>query len=187
MIKELCNKPESGFLGFQMFGGIPPFTACADNQTTTGECEAMRICVVAGTTHSDIVQGMFPQRHVRPVPDMGSLFASLSDETCNVIAWESHGMTPTSAALNGYVNGPYEMGTRYFSREPLAIATLQDDTEWTDFVFWTLQALLTAEEHGVTQATAMQEMPTTNLFGERFKDMLRNAVGASGNYGEIYG
>ena len=24
MIKELANKPESGFLGFQMFGGIPP-------------------------------------------------------------------------------------------------------------------------------------------------------------------
>jgi hypothetical protein len=24
MIKELSNKPESGFLGFQMFGGIPP-------------------------------------------------------------------------------------------------------------------------------------------------------------------
>jgi general L-amino acid transport system substrate-binding protein len=170
-----------------MFGGIPEFTICAENQNTTGsECELLRICVDVGTTHYDVVRRMFPQRHVRPVSNMNSLFASLSDETCNVIAWESHGLTPTSVALNGYTNGPYQMGTRYFSREPLAIATRQDDTEWTDFVFWTLQALLTAEEHGITQATAVQAMPTTKLFGERFQDMFRNAVGASGSYGEIY-
>ena len=26
MLKELSQKPESGFLGFQIFGGIPPVT-----------------------------------------------------------------------------------------------------------------------------------------------------------------
>ena len=42
-----------------------------------------------------------------------------------------------------------------------------------------------AEERGLGKATATN-MPTTNLFGPLFRDMLQNAVAAGGAYNELY-
>ena len=42
-----------------------------------------------------------------------------------------------------------------------------------------------AEELGITKATA-SSMVSTDVFGEQFRHMFQNAVGANGNFGEIY-
>jgi len=52
-------------------------------------------------------------------------------------------------------------------------------------VSWIFDALVQAEESGITKATA-SSMVSTDIFGERFRNMFRSAVGASGNIGEIY-
>lgn len=46
-------------------------------------------------------------------------------------------------------------------------------------------ALFYAEENDITFAKANQ-MPIVNLFGPTFKRMLRDAIFATGNYGEMY-
>jgi hypothetical protein len=63
--------------------------------------------------------------------------------------------------------------------------TRDDDAPWSDVVNWVIQALLSAEEQGTTQTTA-ENMGTFGLLGEEFENLFIDAVGASGNYGEIY-
>merc|ERR1712087_376512 len=66
-----------------------------------------------------------------------------------------------------------------------ALATRQDDHDWASFVFWTLTALINAEENKIHSNTSI-DMPEQLLFGERLKRMLRDVVLSSGNFGDIY-
>ena len=63
--------------------------------------------------------------------------------------------------------------------------TRQDDTVWSNFVFWIVASTFYAEEEGITKDTA-DAMPEVSLFGPLYTDMFRLAIGAVGNYGEIY-
>lgn len=171
------------------FGGIAPYSACAQNvDTTSPECQAMRVCVQGGTTHEAIVKGLFPEHHV-VVPDQASLYHSFTAQACNVLANEGYNISPASLARHGYTADDYQLGdgntTRFFSKEPLAIATRQDDPFWSDVVEWIIQTLMEAEERGVTRLTA-STFPTTEVFGPALSDLFVNALTAVGNYGEIY-
>ena len=65
------------------------------------------------------------------------------------------------------------------------ILTREGDPQWSDFCYWIINSLVFAEEEEITQSSATQ-MPVVSLFGERHKQMFRDAVFAVGNYGEIY-
>lgn len=65
------------------------------------------------------------------------------------------------------------------------ILTREGDSQWSDFCYWVINALIYAEEQGITKTTAV-EMPVVSLFGESMKQMFRDAVFSGGNYGEIY-
>ena len=56
---------------------------------------------------------------------------------------------------------------------------------WSNVVFWIVTSIFFAEEEGITKDTA-DAMPEVSLFGPVYTDMFRLAVGAVGNYGEIY-
>jgi hypothetical protein len=86
----------------------------------------------------------------------------------------------------GY-DGDYGYGASVWSKEPLSIVTRNDDLVFSDFVNWVLESLIAAEENKISQDLASPTaIPSTNVFGESFKDMFSNAVGAVGNYGEMY-
>ena len=66
-----------------------------------------------------------------------------------------------------------------------ALATRQDDKDWAAYVFWALGALIYAEEKNITALTP-NEMPLVFVFGEDLSWMMKGAVLAVGNYGQIY-
>ena len=69
-----------------------------------------------------------------------------------------------------------------------ALATREDDGQWSDSVFWALQALQTAEAHGFTQESFVNgsaALRQTDAFGEDCKDVFNDAVAAVGNFGEF--
>ena len=86
------------------------------------------------------------------------------------------------------------------SKEPLGPMVRHGDDQWFDIVKWTLFALVTAEELGVTQANvdemAKSDKPefkrafgTDANLGEQLgltKDWFSRIVKAVGNYGEVY-
>ena len=82
------------------------------------------------------------------------------------------------------------------SKEPLSIMTRQqqdDDPQFSDFVNWVLNALITAEAYNLTQEGGIimksnysDLFPTTTVFGSNYTNMFRNAIAAVGNIGELW-
>ncbi|CTQ50126.1 amino acid ABC transporter substrate-binding protein [Jannaschia donghaensis] len=88
------------------------------------------------------------------------------------------------------------------SKEPLGPLVRHGDSEWADIVRWTLNALISAEELGVTQAnveemgSAAGDNPEVNrLLGTEGElgamigldaSWAKNAIAAVGNYGEVF-
>ena len=66
-----------------------------------------------------------------------------------------------------------------------ALASRQEDNQWSSFVYWTVACTIYAEERQISQASS-NHMPVVKLFGENHARMLRDAIAAVGNYGEIY-
>ncbi|WP_434713048.1 amino acid ABC transporter substrate-binding protein [Rhizobium sp. YTUHZ045] len=87
------------------------------------------------------------------------------------------------------------------SKEPLGPIVRQGDEQWADIVHWTLNALIAAEEFGVTKAN-VDEMATSSNnpevkrilgaegdLGKQFgldSAWAKRAIAVDGNYGEIF-
>ena len=86
------------------------------------------------------------------------------------------------------------------SKEPLGPAVRQGDDQWYEIVKWTLNALIEAEEQGITQAnidekltsqvpTIKRLLGTTGDYGKFMaldNKWAFNAIKAVGNYGEMF-
>ena len=88
------------------------------------------------------------------------------------------------------------------SKEPLGPAVRQGDDQWFDIVKWTFNAMLNAEELGITQANVDEMTSSTNPDVLRFlgkeadtkigtdlglgNEWAYNIVKAVGNYGESF-
>ena len=62
---------------------------------------------------------------------------------------------------------------------------MEGDHDWSSFVYWVLEATIFAEENAIDNFYS-NGMPEAYVFGKSFKRMLRDAILAVGNYGQIY-
>ena len=168
-----------------IFTGVPPFGACANDLSSYyGDCRRLLICVGEDSSHFPVVKDLFPSSKIVASPDLNSVHQDFIDGKCNAMAGEITFLSEKQLRDLGY-EGEYEIGTNVFSKEPLAAVTRDADPEWSDFVNWVIQALLAAEEQGITQDNAAT-LPIVSVFGDRFENMFIDAVATVGNYGEIY-
>jgi general L-amino acid transport system substrate-binding protein len=86
------------------------------------------------------------------------------------------------------------------SKEPLAPVVRHGDDKWYDIVHWTVQALITAEELGITSANVDEMLNSNDPQIQRFlgttpgmgkalgldEKWAYNIVKQVGNYGEIF-
>jgi general L-amino acid transport system substrate-binding protein len=86
------------------------------------------------------------------------------------------------------------------AKDPLAPAVRADDQQWAAIVDWVMNALIEAEESGVTQANSAQMAASDDEMVRRLlgthkgyaqfiglkDDWALNAIQAVGNYGEIF-
>jgi len=94
----------------------------------------------------------------------------------------------TAAAVRKYYpDGEYLVGTVPFTRESLALVTKEDDVVFSKLVDVVVNAIIYADEQGITQETYL-DMPRTNLFQSLLGNdaMFRNIIRAVGNYQEIW-
>jgi ABC-type amino acid transport substrate-binding protein len=136
------------------------------------------------TVTEQLIHSLLSGTATVPTVDSVALFEQFANGTCNVIAGAPLLIFEQRVRDLNYT-GPYAFGGRLFSKEPLAMVSRGDDDEWADFVNWVLNAMIAAEAMNITHDRA-QEFPTTDLFGDEYKDMFRNAIAAVGNYGEMY-
>ena len=186
------------------------FLLPANSQVTrVRQLTGKKICFIAETTVEENVRAWFAREHLSFVPfpfqEEGEMQAAFATGNCGALAGDQTRLAQLRAALAQHKQRSRLLPDR-ISKDPLASATLDNDSQWAAIVNWVMEALVQAEESGVTQANAgrMRTLAASPEGGDptlRFllggsheigttlqleNDWVVSVIEATGNYGEIY-
>jgi len=168
------------------------------------DLDGATVCIQTGTTTELNLADFFRANNIsyEPVPIETNAEAQQQylAGACDVYTTDASGLAATRATFEA--PGDHVLLPEIISKEPLGPLVRHGDDEWADVVRWTLNALISAEELGVTSANVAELRasaggnPEINrLLGteDSLGDMLgldagwaANAIAAVGNYGEIF-
>jgi general L-amino acid transport system substrate-binding protein len=191
------------FVGVNYYDGQGFMVPKALGVSSAKELDGATVCIQTGTTTELNLADYFRANNItyQPVPIETNAEAQQQylAGACDVYTTDASGLAAQRATFEN--PGDHILLPEIISKEPLGPLVRHGDNEWGDIVMWTLNALITAEELGVTSAN-LNEMAasTTNpevarLLGTEGElgamiglsnDWAKNAIAASGNYGEIF-
>jgi general L-amino acid transport system substrate-binding protein len=167
------------------------------------ELDGATVCIQTGTTTELNLADYFRVNGMsyEPVPIETNAEAQQQylARACDVYTTDASGLAATRATFEDA--DQHIILPEIISKEPLGPAVRQGDEEWGDIVRWTLNALIAAEEMGVTQANVAEmaagtDNPEINRLlgsegnlGAMFRlesDWAARAISAVGNYGEVF-
>lgn len=171
--------------------------------SSVNELDGATVCIQSGTTTELNLADYFRVNKMtyEPVPvDSGAeAERQYLAGACDVFTTDRSDLAPARA---GFENpSDHIILPETISKEPLGPVVRQGDEQWVDIVHWTQNALIAAEELGVTQANVEQlaagsDNPEIRRLlgteGDLGKMMgldaawAKRAIAASGNYGEIF-
>jgi general L-amino acid transport system substrate-binding protein len=171
--------------------------------TSAKELDGATICIQTGTTTELNLADYFKANNMSYQPIAIDTNAEGEQQylagACDAYTTDASGLAATRAAFADPEN--HIILPEIISKEPLGPAVRHGDSEWGDIVRWTLNALVAAEEYGITSANIDElskgtDNPEINrLLGVEGElgamiglsnDWAKNAIKASGNYGEIF-
>ncbi|MEL7257001.1 MAG: amino acid ABC transporter substrate-binding protein [Pseudomonadota bacterium] len=168
------------------------------------DLDGATVCIQTGTTTELNLADFFRSNGIsyEPVPIETNAEAQQQylAGACDVYTTDASGLAATRAAFED--PSAHVLLPEIVSKEPLGPLVRHGDNEWGDVVRWTLNALITAEELGVTSANVSElaasagDNPEINRLlgtegnlGEMLgldADWAVKALSAGGNYGEIF-
>ncbi|WP_424969891.1 amino acid ABC transporter substrate-binding protein [Dinoroseobacter sp. S76] len=167
------------------------------------ELDGATVCIQKGTTTELNLADFFRANNIsfEPVPISTASEAQQQylAGACDVYTTDASGLAATRAAFEN--PGDHVVLPEIISKEPLGPLVRHGDNEWGDIVRWSLNALIAAEELGVTSANVAElaagtDNPEINRLlgtegnlGEQLglsADWAKNVIMAGGNYGEIF-
>lgn len=166
------------------------------------ELDGARVCVQTGTTTelnlADYFRGnnmTFESVVISTADDARTNYLA---EACDVYTTDASGL----AALRSTFPDPsaHIILPEIISKEPLGLIVRHGDNQWGDLVRWTLNAMINAEELGVTSKNIndFEDDPSPKIrrllgkegdFGEQIglnPMWARNVIEKVGNYGEVF-
>ena len=172
--------------------------------TSAKDLDGATVCIQTGTTTELNLADFFRSNNLayEPVPIETNAEAQQQylAGACDVYTTDASGLAATRATFEA--PDAHVVLPEIISKEPLGPLVRHGDNEWGDIVAWTLNALIAAEELGITSANvedlagAEGDNPEANrLLGTEgnLGEMIgldaawaKNAVAAAGNYGEIF-
>jgi len=167
------------------------------------ELKGAKVCVATGTT-TELNLADFGRTNNLDISPVTFEDTNVRNDTylkggCDALTNDKSGLASNLAAFPD--PSLHKILPETISKEPLAPAVRHGDNQWFDIVKWTVNALIQAEESGVTQANvddqrANSKNPSVRrMLGAEgnlheglglSKDWAYNAIKAVGNYGEIY-
>jgi len=191
------------FSGINYYDGQGFMVPAALGVSSALELDGATVCIQAGTTTELNLADYFRVNNMtyQPVPITTASEAQQQylAATCDVYTTDASGLAATRAAFED--PSAHVILPEIISKEPLGPLVRHGDNEWGDVVRWTLNALIAAEELGVTSANLEElasgtDNPEINrllgsegTLGEMLglsADWAKNAIAAGGNYGEIF-
>ena len=191
------------FAGINYYDGQGFLVRRSLNLNSATELNGARICVQAASTSELNLADYFRARGIEYTPVVmrseEAARQAYDREDCDALSAD---VSALAAARTTLTNPTQHMIlSDVISKEPLGPVVRRGDEQWTAIVRWTLNALILAEELGVTrqnvEATARDGrspqvrrlLGVEGGFGETLglsNGWAKNAIAAEGNYGEIF-
>jgi len=192
------------FVGINYYDGQGFMVPKELGVSSAKDLDGATVCVQTGTTTELNLADFFRANNIsyEPVPIETNAEGNQQylAGACDTYTTDASGLAASRAT---YENpGDHILLPEIISKEPLGPLVRHGDNEWADVVRWTLNALIAAEELGVTSANIadMAAAPgdnpevnrllgTADSLGEMLgldADWAAKAISASGNYGEIF-
>lgn len=168
------------------------------------ELDGATVCITTGTTTELNLADYFRANGMsyEPVPIETNAEAQQQylSGACDVFTTDASALAATRATFES--PSEHMVLPEIISKEPLGPVVREGDEPWSDIVRWTLNALITAEEKGVTQANVAElaaaaggDPEINRLLGTEGDlgamlgleaNWAANAIAAVGNYGEVF-
>ncbi len=192
------------FAGVNYYDGQGFLVPKALGVSSAKELDGATVCIQTGTTTELNLADFFRINNIsyEPVPIETNAEAEQKylAGACDAYTTDASGLAATRATFQNPQD--HIILPEIISKEPLGPAVRHGDNQWGDIVRWTLNALVAAEELGITQENVeeLAKAPTDNpeinrLLGTEGeygamtglpKDWAVHAIKARGNYGEIF-
>ena len=192
------------FVGVNYYDGQGFMAPKALGVSSAKELDGATVCIQTGTTTELNLADFFRKNGMsyEPVPIETNAEAQQQylAGACDVYTTDASGLAATRATFEDPT--AHVILPEIVSKEPLGPLVRHGDDEWGDIVRWTLNALITAEELGVSSenveemSSAAGENPEINRLlgtegnlGEMLglsADWAKSAIMAGGNYGELF-
>jgi general L-amino acid transport system substrate-binding protein len=191
------------FVGVNYYDGQGFMVPKALGVSSAKDLDGATVCIQTGTTTELNLADFFRSNGIsyEPVPIETNAEGSQQylAGACDVYTTDASGLAATRATFEA--PGDHVLLPEIVSKEPLGPLVRHGDNNWGDVVRWTLNALITAEELGVTSANLAEMTAGTNnpeinrllgtegTLGEMLglnADWAMKAIAVSGNYGEIF-
>ncbi|MEM6678057.1 MAG: amino acid ABC transporter substrate-binding protein [Pseudomonadota bacterium] len=193
------------FVGVNYYDGQGFMVPGSLGVSSAKELDGATVCIQTGTTTELNLADFFRVNGMsyEPVPIETNAEAQQKylAGACDVYTTDASGLAATRATFEA--PGDHVILPEIVSKEPLGPVVRHGDSEWGDVVRWTLNALIAAEEYGVTSANldelaaAAGDNPEINrLLGTEgelgpklglSQTWAVDVLKVNGNYGELFG
>mgnify|MGYP005839776545 CR=1 FL=1 len=191
------------FVGVNYYDGQGFIVPKALGVGSAKELNGATVCIQTGTTTELNLSDYFRKNNMdyEPVPIETNAEAQQQylAGACDAYTTDASGLAATRATFANPQD--HTLLPEIISKEPLGPLVRQGDDKWADIVRWTFNALVAAEEYGITSANIEElakgtQNPEINRilgnegnFGAKLgldADWAKRAIAAGGNYGEIF-
>ena len=192
------------FVGVNYYDGQGFMAPKSLGVTSAKELDGATVCIQTGTTTELNLADFFRANGMsyEPVPIETNAEAQQKylSSACDVYTTDASGLAATRSTFETPTD--HVILPEIISKEPLGPLVRHGDSEWADLVRWVFNAMVIAEELGVTSANvaelaaAPQANPEVNRLlgteGEYGKmiglsnDWAVKVIGGVGNYGEVF-
>ncbi|MCV6825499.1 MULTISPECIES: amino acid ABC transporter substrate-binding protein [Halocynthiibacter] len=191
------------FVGVNYYDGQGFMVPVELGVSSAKELDGATVCIQTGTTTELNLADFFRANNIsyEPVPIETNAEAQQQylAGACDVYTTDASALAATRATFEA--PDAHMVLPEIISKEPLGPLVRHGDNEWGDIARWTLNALITAEELGVTSANIGEMANGTNnpeinrLLGTEGNlgemlgldaDWAKRAIMVEGNYGEIF-
>ncbi|MCV2891117.1 amino acid ABC transporter substrate-binding protein [Ruegeria aquimaris] len=171
------------FVGVNYYDGQGFMVPKALGVSSAKELDGATVCIQTGTTTELNLADFFRANNIsyEPVPIETNAEAQQQylAGACDVYTTDASGLAATRATFEA--PGDHVLLPEIISKEPLGPLVRHGDNEWADVVRWTLNALISAEEYGITSANIDEMSAGTN------NPEINRILGTEGTLGEMLG
>ena len=171
--------------------------------TAPKDLAGKKICFLGGTEIKNQLQAYMAREKIKWLPfvfqEEGEMEAAFITHNCAAISADVSQLAYERIALKGLARN-FEILPDVIAKDPLAPTYRLDDPQWAAIVNWTVEALIQAEESGLTQANLAAMKKSEDPVIRRLLGVQRGygqfiglddawaarVIEAVGNYGEIF-